>query len=118
MRLQDCRVLVPEPLCLSEVIPSQDLPRTFPGHPALDSIGRDSLRRLLTAYARKEPKVGYCQGMNFLGGLLLLLMPEENAFWTLSGIIDDYLAGYYSDDMIEAQVGSNRHCYKDCFLKT
>ncbi|CAI7824535.1 unnamed protein product, partial [Closterium sp. NIES-53] len=38
-----------------------DLPRTFPGHPALDSIGRDSLRRLLTAYARKNKDVGYCQ---------------------------------------------------------
>ncbi|CAI5988112.1 unnamed protein product [Closterium sp. NIES-64] len=39
----------------------KDLPRTFPGHPALDSIGRDSLRRLLTAYARKNKDVGYCQ---------------------------------------------------------
>lgn len=39
----------------------QDLPRTFPGHPALDEDGRDALRRLLTAYARHNPSVGYCQ---------------------------------------------------------
>lgn len=39
----------------------QDLPRTFPGHPALDEDGRNSLRRLLTAYARHNPSVGYCQ---------------------------------------------------------
>lgn len=59
----------------------KDLPRTFPGHPALDEDGRNALRRLLTAYARHNPSVGYCQAMNFFAGLLLLLMPEENAFW-------------------------------------
>ncbi|KAK6156390.1 hypothetical protein DH2020_010638 [Rehmannia glutinosa] len=39
----------------------KDLPRTFPGHPALDEDGRNALRRLLTAYARHNPSVGYCQ---------------------------------------------------------
>ncbi|XP_020099625.1 TBC1 domain family member 8B-like isoform X2 [Ananas comosus] len=82
----------------------KDLPRTFPGHPALDEDGRNALRRLLTAYARHNPSVGYCQAMNFFAGLLLLLMPEENAFWTLTGIIDDYFDGYYSEEMIESQV--------------
>ncbi|ERM95683.1 hypothetical protein AMTRI_Chr08g165430 [Amborella trichopoda] len=82
----------------------KDLPRTFPGHPALDEDGRNALRRLLTAYARHNPSVGYCQAMNFFAGLLLLLMPEENAFWTLVGIIDDYFDGYYSEEMIESQV--------------
>ncbi|XP_022743355.1 TBC1 domain family member 8B-like isoform X2 [Durio zibethinus] len=82
----------------------KDLPRTFPGHPALDDDGRNALRRLLTAYARHNPSVGYCQAMNFFAALLLLLMPEENAFWTLMGIIDDYFDGYYSEEMIESQV--------------
>ncbi|XP_058109957.1 uncharacterized protein LOC131253138 isoform X2 [Magnolia sinica] len=82
----------------------KDLPRTFPGHPALDENGRNALRRLLTAYARHNPSVGYCQAMNFFAGLLLLLMPEENAFWTLMGLIDDYFDGYYSEEMIESQV--------------
>ncbi|KAL8090572.1 uncharacterized protein LOC141705517 [Apium graveolens] len=82
----------------------KDLPRTFPGHPALDEDGRNSLRRLLTAYARHNPTVGYCQAMNFFAGLLLLLMPEENAFWALMGILDDYFEGYYSEEMIESQV--------------
>ncbi|GFY83646.1 Ypt/Rab-GAP domain of gyp1p superfamily protein [Actinidia rufa] len=113
----------------------KDLPRTFPGHPALDEDGRNALRRLLTAYARHNPSVGYCQfllpglqvnlaghilkcfsqaditclseflsAMNFFAGLLLLLMPEENAFWTLMGILDDYFDGYYSEEMIESQV--------------
>ncbi|CAN1237710.1 TBC1 domain family member 8B [Linum grandiflorum] len=82
----------------------KDLPRTFPGHPALDNDGRNALRRLLTAYARHNPSVGYCQAMNFFAALLLLLMPEENAFWTLMGILDDYFDGYYSEEMIESQV--------------
>ncbi|KAK1421256.1 hypothetical protein QVD17_23448 [Tagetes erecta] len=82
----------------------KDLPRTFPGHPALDEGGRNALRRLLTAYARHNPSVGYCQAMNFFAGLLLLLMPEENAFWALLGILDDYFEGYYSEEMIESQV--------------
>ncbi|KQK05839.1 hypothetical protein BRADI_2g22850v3 [Brachypodium distachyon] len=82
----------------------KDLPRTFPGHPSLDEDGRNALRRLLLAYARHNPTVGYCQAMNFFAGLLLLLMPEENAFWTLVGIIDDYFDGYFSEEMIESQV--------------
>ncbi|XP_030521974.1 TBC1 domain family member 8B isoform X4 [Rhodamnia argentea] len=82
----------------------KDIPRTFPGHPALDENGRNSLRRLLIAYARHNPSVGYCQAMNFFAGLLLLLMPEENAFWALVGIIDDYFGGYYTEEMIESQV--------------
>ncbi|TQE03779.1 hypothetical protein C1H46_010586 [Malus baccata] len=82
----------------------KDLPRTFPGHPALDVDGRNALRRLLTAYARHNPTVGYCQAMNFFAGLLLLLMPEENAFWALMGLLDDYFDGYYSEEMIESQV--------------
>lgn len=47
----------------TNLLPSlmQDLPRTFPGHPALNDNGRNSLRRLLVAYARHNPSVGYCQ---------------------------------------------------------
>ncbi|XP_028775120.1 TBC domain-containing protein C215.01-like isoform X2 [Neltuma alba] len=82
----------------------KDVPRTFPGHPALDENGRNSLRRLLLAYARHNPSVGYCQAMNFFAGLLLLFMPEENAFWALVGIIDDYFEGCYTEEMIESQV--------------
>ncbi|GMP85299.1 hypothetical protein CsSME_00038509 [Camellia sinensis var. sinensis] len=44
----------------------KDLPRTFPGHPALDEDGKNSLRRLLLAYARHNPSVGYCQDSEVL----------------------------------------------------
>ncbi|CAH8376302.1 unnamed protein product [Eruca vesicaria subsp. sativa] len=103
----DEKGLSADPLAVVEKWKGQiekDLPRTFPGHPALDDDGRNALRRLLTAYARHNPSVGYCQAMNFFAGLLLLLMPEENAFWSLIGIIDDYFSDYYSEEMIESQV--------------
>ncbi|KAH9703377.1 Rab-GAP TBC domain-containing protein [Citrus sinensis] len=103
----DSKSSTKDSVCLPEKWKGQiekDLPRTFPGHPALDNDGRNALRRLLTAYARHNPSVGYCQAMNFFAALLLLLMPEENAFWALMGILDDYFDGYYSEEMIESQV--------------
>ena len=39
----------------------KDLHRTFPGHPVMDGTGRSALRRILAAYARRNPSVGYCQ---------------------------------------------------------
>ncbi|KAL8214451.1 hypothetical protein R6Q57_003900 [Mikania cordata] len=98
---KETRVPVPE-ICKKQI--EKDLQRTFPGHPALNEEGRNSLRRLLLAYARHNPDVGYCQGMNFFAAMLLLMMPEENAFWTLMGMIDDYFDGYFTKDMIESQV--------------
>lgn len=40
----------------------QDLPRTFPCHPWLDTPeGQASLRRVLVAYSFRDSDVGYCQ---------------------------------------------------------
>lgn len=35
-----------------------------------------SLKRVLVAYARRNPQVGYCQGFNFIVGRLLQLFSE------------------------------------------
>lgn len=56
----------------------QDLPRTFPGHPALDEGGRNSLRRVLIAYARHNPSVGYCQVVKCLTTLGLVFAIEPH----------------------------------------
>lgn len=52
------------------------------------------LRRVLSAFAIFNPSIGYCQSLNFLGGMLLLFVEtEEQAFWLLNIITRVYLPG-------------------------
>ena len=84
---------------------AQDIPRTFPDHSLLCSDrGRDILNRVLLAYSLHNPKIGYCQSMNFICAFLLLHMEENSAFWTLCYIIDDHMSGYYMKGMQAVQV--------------
>jgi hypothetical protein len=49
--------------------------------------------------------VGYCQGMNFVAAMLLLVLSdEEHAFWCLCALVEDVLPGYYSHAMVAAEV--------------
>ncbi|XP_042452127.1 TBC1 domain family member 2A-like [Zingiber officinale] len=70
-----------------------DLPRTFPNHPWLDSLeGQASLRRVLVGYSFRDSDVGYCQGLNYVAALLLLVMnTEEDAFWMLAVLLENVL---------------------------
>ncbi len=36
-----------------------------------------ALERILLAYSEYNQNLGYCQGMNFLAGVLLLVQPTE-----------------------------------------
>lgn len=38
----------------------------------------------------------YCAGLTLISGHLLLLAPEEDAFWTFVSIMDTYLRPYFS----------------------
>jgi hypothetical protein len=63
-----------------------DLHRTFYTHELLvekEGEGQKKLFRILAAYARVNPAVGYCQGMSYVAAVLLMNMPEEPAFWCL-----------------------------------
>ncbi|KAF6248400.1 rab-GTPase-TBC domain-containing protein [Scenedesmus sp. NREL 46B-D3] len=68
--------------------------RTFPRHPWLaQPEGQAALRCVLTAYAGHNQGVGYCQGMNFLAGLLLLAVDKDctKTFWLLVVLLDKVL---------------------------
>ncbi|XP_022140274.1 growth hormone-regulated TBC protein 1 [Momordica charantia] len=70
-----------------------DLPRTFPGHTWLDTpAGHAALRRVLVGYSFRDSDVGYCQGLNYVAALLLLVMKtEEDAFWMLAVLLENVL---------------------------
>lgn len=63
-----------------------------------------SLRRVLRAFAVYNPKIGYCQSLNFLAGLLLLFMSEEKSFWMLNIITRVYLPGTHDVNLEGANV--------------
>lgn len=76
-----------------------DVPRTFQGSTSFSS---EELSRVLTAFSIYRPNIGYCQGLNFIAAILISVVGEENAFYLLVKIIDNYIPkSYYSDDMID-----------------
>jgi len=82
--------------------------RTFPTHPYFSAqlgAGQLSLYNLLKAYSLLDPEVGYCQGLSFVAGVLLLHMSEEDAFHMLRFLMYDMgLRKQYRPDMIILQV--------------
>ncbi|XP_037388776.1 TBC1 domain family member 1 isoform X2 [Pygocentrus nattereri] len=85
-----------------------DLGRTFPTHPYFSAqlgAGQLSLYNLLKAYSLLDPEVGYCQGLSFVAGVLLLHMSEEDAFSMLKFLMYDMgLRKQYRPDMIILQI--------------
>ncbi|KAK1389116.1 RabGAP/TBC domain-containing family protein [Heracleum sosnowskyi] len=95
-----------------------DLPRTFPGHPWLDTKERHAaLRRVLVAYSFRDSDVGYCQGLNYVGALLLLVMKtEEDAFWMLAVLLENVLVSdCYTTNLSGCHV--EQRVFKDILAK-
>ncbi|KAI9055104.1 hypothetical protein LZ554_000069 [Drepanopeziza brunnea f. sp. 'monogermtubi'] len=86
----------PPPLSPGEVRNSQQVE---PETPILQA-----LRRVLQAFSIYNPRIGYCQSLNFLAGLLLLFMEEEKAFWMLNIITGVYLPGTHELNLEGANV--------------
>ncbi|KAF6376857.1 TBC1 domain family member 4 [Rhinolophus ferrumequinum] len=85
-----------------------DLGRTFPTHPYFSAqlgSGQLSLFNLLKAYSLLDKEVGYCQGISFVAGVLLLHMSEEQAFEMLKFLMYDLgFRKQYRPDMMSLQI--------------
>ncbi|KAI0136828.1 TBC domain-containing protein [Xylariales sp. AK1849] len=90
-----------DPLTVNDI--DRDITRTL-----TDNIffrkgpGVAKLREVLLAYARRNPGVGYCQGMNLITANLLLIMPStEETFWILTSMVEHILPeGYYDRSLL------------------
>ena len=88
-----------------------DADRTFPTHKMFmegtnfGKEGRAALFRILAVYILYNPQVSYCQGMSYIGGMLLTQMSEEDAFWMLVSLIErpKYLSGYFDSTLSKIQ---------------
>ncbi|ODN02708.1 Ecotropic viral integration site 5 protein [Orchesella cincta] len=76
-----------------EKVIRRDIARTYPEHDFFkekDGLGQESLFNVMKAYSLHDREVGYCQGSAFIVGLLLMQMPEEEAFAVLVKLMQDY----------------------------
>lgn len=67
----------------NENIIEKDLGRCFPTHDLFvhpDGEGQRMLGQVLKCYNLHDPEIGYCQGMGFIVGILLMKMDVRDAF--------------------------------------
>ncbi|EFI28145.1 hypothetical protein CC1G_14172 [Coprinopsis cinerea okayama7 len=87
---------------------TRDLGRTFPHHTFFtdgQGIGQENLFNVLKAYSLYDPQVGYCQGLPFVVAILLLNMPDEEAFSLLVKLMYVYdLRGHFLPEMPKLQL--------------
>ncbi|VBB77256.1 Putative small G protein signaling modulator [Podospora comata] len=67
--------------------------------------GVGKLHEVLLAYSRRNPDVGYCQGMNLVVANLLLITPSsEDAFWILVATVEQILpSGYFDHSLLASR---------------
>lgn len=95
---------------VSRVI-ARDVPRSFPEYDYFQrQDGKLHLTQVLHAYAACDPGVGYCQGLNFLAGCILLYCPDaEEAFQVLySLLVHQGMRALYMPDLKVLKVRGDR----------
>lgn len=82
-----------------------DIHRTFPENIYFADAPegkRQPLFNVLVAFAHHRQDIGYCQGLNFITGLFLLIVKEEEkSFWLLDALVGGIVPeGYYSPALL------------------
>lgn len=75
-----------------ELLIGKDLGRSFPGVDMFrdpDGDGQRMLGKVLKSFSLYDTKIGYCQGLAFLVGPLLMHMPDKQAFCVLVRYVGD-----------------------------
>ncbi|KAI8866952.1 RabGAP/TBC, partial [Ramicandelaber brevisporus] len=95
--------LICEPHTPAESEIQRDIARTFPGSPAFRDAHGDGQRKLyclLKAYSLYDAEVGYCQGLGFVLGVLIMFLSEHEAFAAAARLMDHYdMRELYVHDM-------------------
>ncbi|KAL7322030.1 hypothetical protein PS15p_212123 [Mucor circinelloides] len=76
-----------------ERIIQRDLARTFPRIDMFkqeNGQGQSRMKRILESYSLYDPDVGYCQGLAFLVGPLLMNIPETQSFCVFVRLMETY----------------------------
>ncbi len=59
------------------------------------------MKNVLIAFSRRNPFIGYCQGLNFIAFFLLTMQfTEEEAFFLLSTMLESIIPMDYYTNMI------------------
>ncbi|PSN72006.1 RabGAP/TBC, partial [Corynespora cassiicola Philippines] len=99
----------------------RDLDRTFPdnihfrpdptpnspdGKPESEPPLISNLREVLSCFALHNPSIGYCQSLNFIAGLLLLFLKQDNerVFVLLMIITQHHLPGAHARSLANTEV--------------
>ncbi|KAF5361144.1 hypothetical protein D9758_009039 [Tetrapyrgos nigripes] len=81
----------------------RDVKQCFGEHPHLQAT-EGPLLSLLQAYLTMVPDVQYATGLTLISGQLLLLAPEEDAFWIFVTMMDSVLRPYFSPNSTQLEV--------------
>jgi hypothetical protein len=77
------------------------------------------LREVLQCFALNNPNIGYCQSLNFIAGLLLLFMKQDNekVFILLTIITQQHLPGAHARSLANTEVNVLMMLIKDYLPK-
>lgn len=100
-----------------ELLIGKDLGRSFPGVDMFrdpDGDGQRMLGNVLKAFSLHDTKIGYCQGLAFLVGPLLMHMPDKQAFCVLIRYV--YLLDAPRISSLTTHSLMERYDLRTCFL--